>query len=138
MSSLLRLRSIWYRQTPCNLKRANAHAKRRELSTSVLDYVWNCADFDRTRNKSGRSVYVLFIILAHRQILSSSLRLIYQLFTITCDVFILILLSDANIRSFSYTSKYLWKKVDHTHGSHCERCVLNSPKFLENIFVSRK
>ena len=39
VDNLLRLRLSRYRQTPCNLKRANAHAERRELSTSVLDYV---------------------------------------------------------------------------------------------------
>ena len=39
VSRLLRLRCSRYRQTPCNLKRVNAHAERRELSTSVLDYV---------------------------------------------------------------------------------------------------
>ena len=34
---LLRLRYLRYRQTPVFLKRANAHAKRREQSTSVLE-----------------------------------------------------------------------------------------------------
>ena len=29
--------SLWHRQTPNHLKRVNAHAERRELSTSVLD-----------------------------------------------------------------------------------------------------
>ena len=36
MDNLLRLRLLRYRQTPILLKRANAHAFRRELSTSVL------------------------------------------------------------------------------------------------------
>ena len=36
VDNLLRLRSIRYRQTPNVLKLVNAHAMRRELSTSVL------------------------------------------------------------------------------------------------------
>ena len=37
---LLRLRILRHRQTPCNPKRAKAHAIWREQSASVLDYVF--------------------------------------------------------------------------------------------------
>ena len=50
VSNLLRLRLLRYRQTPNVLKRANAHAERRELSTSVLVHcLENFADFRKTR-----------------------------------------------------------------------------------------
>ena len=39
VDKLLRLRHSRHRQTPYNLKRVNAHAERRELSTSILDYI---------------------------------------------------------------------------------------------------
>ena len=61
----LRLRHSRYRQTPILLKRVNAHAKRRELSTSVLAILKeNFADFRMTRIKSGRSVLCPIIYLS--------------------------------------------------------------------------
>jgi len=36
VDNLLRLRSIWYRQTPCNPKRVKAHAEQRELQLQFL------------------------------------------------------------------------------------------------------
>ena len=63
MDNLHRLRLSRYRQTPNVLKRANAHAERRELSTSVLVHcLENFADFRKTRIKSGRSSYVLMSV----------------------------------------------------------------------------
>ena len=50
MDNLLRLRSIWYRQTPNVLKRANAHAERRELSTSVLAVIIQFCRFSDNKN----------------------------------------------------------------------------------------
>jgi hypothetical protein len=40
-----------YRQTPILLKRVNAHAERRELSTSVLAIFFNFADFGIQESK---------------------------------------------------------------------------------------
>jgi len=49
---LLRLRLLRYRQTPSNLKRVKVHARRREPSTSVLDYFSvNLAIFRRQESK---------------------------------------------------------------------------------------
>ena len=63
VSTLLRLRLLRYRQTPNVLKRVNAHAERRELSTSVLVHcLENFADFRKTRIKSGSSSYVLMSV----------------------------------------------------------------------------
>jgi len=54
-----------YRQTPCNLKRANVHAERRELSTSVLDYVqYILPIFEQQESKVDVLSYVLFNYLS--------------------------------------------------------------------------
>ena len=70
VDNLLRLRNLRYRQTPCNLKRANAHALQRELSTSVLDYLSvNWRFFRLQESKSGCSSYMSFtkyLSLSHR------------------------------------------------------------------------
>ena len=69
MDNLLRLRFIRYRQTPCNLKRANVHAVRRELSTSVLDCYCEILPISiKQESKSGRSVLCPYIISAHRHL----------------------------------------------------------------------
>jgi len=57
VDSLLRLRSTWYRQTPLPLKRVKAHASRREPFTFVL-WLLKLGDFDRTRTKSKRFIYM--------------------------------------------------------------------------------
>ncbi len=56
---LLRLRNLRYRQTPNNLKRVKAHANGVNNLLQFLIVSVNFADFQITRIKSGRSVYVL-------------------------------------------------------------------------------
>ena len=51
MDNLLRLRCSRYRQTPCNLKRVNAHAERRELSTSVLGDCYLIPQLSNNKNQ---------------------------------------------------------------------------------------
>jgi len=48
-----------------HLKRANAHAKRRELSTSSLATFCQFADFQMTRIKSGRSSLLSLLCLCY-------------------------------------------------------------------------
>ncbi len=57
VDNLLRLRYPRHRQTPMFLKRANAHAERRELSTSVLETffeIWRISD-----NKNQKWTFIL-------------------------------------------------------------------------------
>ena len=64
VDNLLRLRILRYRQTPCNLKRANAHAERRELSTSVLDYFLSILPIFRMQeSKVDVLSYVLLFVV---------------------------------------------------------------------------
>jgi len=66
VDNLLRLRYPRHRQTPILLKRVNAHAERRELSTSVLAILLKFGVFRITRIKSGRSIsYVLISLSVH-------------------------------------------------------------------------
>ena len=51
VDNLLRLRCSRYRQTPIYPKRANAHAERREQSTSVLDRCFEIGDFEQQESK---------------------------------------------------------------------------------------
>ena len=50
MDNLLRLRYLRHRQTPKLLKRVNAHAARRELSTSVLAVIIQFCRFSDNKN----------------------------------------------------------------------------------------
>ena len=60
VDNLLRLRSIRYRQTPNVLKLVNAHAMRRELSTSVLvHFLEILAIF---RNKNQKWMFILYVL----------------------------------------------------------------------------
>ena len=49
-----------HRQTPNCLKRVNAHAIWRELSTFVLDNFLNIGDIRKQESKSGYSSYMSF------------------------------------------------------------------------------
>ena len=62
VDNLHRLRNLRYWGKPNNLKRVNAHAEQRELSTSVLDCFFKFPNYQITRIKSGRSSYVLMSV----------------------------------------------------------------------------
>ena len=59
-----------HRQTPNCLKRVNAHAERRELSTFVLDNFLYIGDIRKQESKSGYSSYMsyCYFISAHRHL----------------------------------------------------------------------
>ena len=71
---LLRLRIPRYWGEPILLKRVNVHAKRRELSTFVLDCFFLIPQLLETRIKSGRSLQ------AKRAELELILYVLYHLF----------------------------------------------------------
>ena len=50
VDNLLRLRHSRHRQTPYNLKRVKAHAIKRELSTSVLDCIFEIWRISNDKN----------------------------------------------------------------------------------------
>ena len=65
VDSLLRLRCPRYRQTPIVLKRANAHAERRELSTSVLVQLMKILPiFEQQESKVDVPVFCLYFVFA--------------------------------------------------------------------------
>ena len=69
VDNLLRLRSQRYWGKPCYLKRVNAHAERRELSTSVLDNIHSIPQLSENKNQSGRfNVYVCLFSSGHRHL----------------------------------------------------------------------
>jgi len=55
------LRLLRYRQTPNNPKRANAHAKQRELSTSVLDCFYKFCRFLEDKNQKWTFILCPYI-----------------------------------------------------------------------------
>ena len=58
VDKLLRLRSIWYRQTPCNPKRVKAHAEQRELQLQFLITFEILPISIEQESKSGYSSYM--------------------------------------------------------------------------------
>ena len=66
VSNLLRLRILRYWGKPYALKRVNAHAIRREPSTSVLVHILQIPQLSEYKNQSGRfNVYVIQLLLCY-------------------------------------------------------------------------
>ena len=64
MDNLLCLRYLRYWGKPCIRKQVNAHANRRELSTSVLECFFKFPNSQIARIKSGCSSYMSFLYLS--------------------------------------------------------------------------
>ena len=60
VDNLLRLRFIWYRQTPCHLQRVKAHAVWRELQLRFLMTIEILPISMKQESKSGYSSYMSF------------------------------------------------------------------------------
>ena len=64
VSNLLRLRSQRYWGKPCYLKRVNAHAERRELSTSVLDNIHSIPQLSENKNQKWTFSLMSYCLLS--------------------------------------------------------------------------
>ena len=87
-----------HRQTPMLLKRVNAHAIRREQSTSVLATIWNLANFENKNLKVD--VHPICPILYFSQPIGIC---VFKGFNIVSVVYLL-----AKIRNISETSKFFF------------------------------
>ena len=79
MDNLLRLRFIWYRQTPCHLQRVKVHAIWRELQLQFLMTYEILPISMKQESKSGNSSYMSRVIFfsAHRHFFFKGSTIIY-------------------------------------------------------------